>query len=240
MLKVCIDPGHGGYDSGAVGPTGVLEKDVNMAIALKVRDFLTQQGVEVVLTRDGDYTPGHATPDGDLQARCDIANNAKADVFVSIHADSAVAAANGSGTYLYDGSAEGQKLAQIILDNLLKMDGLNDHGVHVSHFWVLHYTNMPAALTEVAFLSNPVEEKLLASQDFQAKAAEGIARGIAGYLGLTWLVQDPTSEAIQVLQNAGVILSPDYWLENARPGEQVDGEYAGILIQSMAKKIRGH
>lgn len=182
-IKICIDPGHGGYDSGAVGPTGVYEKNVNLAIALKLGQILQKNGIDVVYTRTSDNVSWPSDEVEDLQARCDIANNANVNYFIAIHANSNdISSANGTETYYFDGSAEGQKLAQYIQQGLVNANGLQDRGTKTAEFYVLKNTNAPAVLTEVAFISNPKEESLLNNSDFQQKCAQGIANGILKYL----------------------------------------------------------
>jgi N-acetylmuramoyl-L-alanine amidase CwlD len=178
-IKIAIDPGHGGYDAGAVGPTGILEKNVNLAIALKVGKILQQNGIDVVYTRTSDNVSWPSDVVKDLQTRCDIANNANVNYFVCIHANSYTdPTVNGTETYYLSGSTEGQKLAQSIQQELVKANGLQDRGIKTANYYVLKNTNVPAILTEVAFISNPSEESLLNSNDFQEKSAEGIANGI--------------------------------------------------------------
>lgn len=183
-FKVCIDPGHGGFDPGAVGLSGAQEKVVTLAVAKQVASILRGVGVDVVLTRESDELLA-GTINADLGMRYDKANWAKADVFVSIHCNSAAdPKANGTETFHYTGSPAGKKLAGHIQARMVAALGLRDRGVKQANFAVLRGTNMPAALAEIAFISNPDEEKLLESPAFQVKAARAIAEGIADYLGV--------------------------------------------------------
>ncbi|MCL6611165.1 MAG: N-acetylmuramoyl-L-alanine amidase [Peptococcaceae bacterium] len=177
MFKVVIDLGHGGRDPGAIGQSGVQEKDVTLAVALKVKSIL-KPVAGVILTREGD-------DDIDLAPRADVANKAGADCFVSIHCNSAAnPKAQGTETYFYPGSEEGKKLAALLQKNLVAALRLADRGVKQANFAVLRLTECPAALAEIAFISNMQEESLLASEDFQQHAAQAIAAGIAEYLGI--------------------------------------------------------
>lgn len=189
--KVCIDPGHGGTDPGAVGWDGDAypnEKDFTLDIALRLRDLLENEGIEVVMTREEDI-------DVDLQTRSDIANNNSSDIFVSIHINSGVVSAHGTETFYYDhlnipnpevGQA-GYGLAYNIQKELVAEIGLTDRRTEGDfeyygyHLYVLSHTDMPAALTEVAFISNPTEFELLSNPSFRQKAAQGIANGILRY-----------------------------------------------------------
>ncbi|MFL0195419.1 cell wall-binding repeat-containing protein [Clostridium sp. WILCCON 0269] len=178
-IIICIDPGHGGYDSGAVGPTGTLEKNVTLAVALKVGKILESNNVQVIYTRTSDNVPWPSDVAEDLQMRCDISNNSGANYFVCIHANSADdPTVGGTETYYFDGSTAGEKLAQSIQEELVKTTGLQDRGIKTADYYVLKNTNSPAILTELAFISNPKEEALLASDNFQNECAQAIAAGI--------------------------------------------------------------
>lgn len=179
LIKIAIDAGHGGYDAGAVGPTGVLEKTVNLAIALKVGAILQQHGIDVVYTRISDSVSWPSDVGENLQAICDIANNAKVNYFVSIHSNSSSdPSAHGTETYYYAGNTIGQKIALAVQQGLESANALTNRGIKTANYYVLKYTNVPAILAEVAFISNPYEESLLNSSSFQNTSAIGIANGI--------------------------------------------------------------
>ena len=189
--KKCTgDPGHGGKDPGAIGPTGVQEKVVNLSVARKVA-VLLQPVMSVILTRDTDKALG-ANLSADLSTRASMANQSGADVFVSIHCNSAAdERAHGTEAHNYPGCVQGKKLARCIQSRLVPALGLTDRGVKESNFAVLRQTNCPAALVELAFISNSVEEKLLQSDEFQDKAAKAIAQGICDFLGVELPVPAP-------------------------------------------------
>ena len=177
-MRIVIDPGHGGSDPGAVGPNGLKEAHVNLAVALKVAEKLRKAGVEVKLTRTSDVFI-------DLQPRCDIANSFGADYFVSIHCNSAgTPEARGTETYCYKLGGKGEVLAKAIQAELVASTGRVNRGVKTANYYVLRRTNMPAGLTELAFISNPEEERLLGSPDYQEKCATAIARGIGKVIGV--------------------------------------------------------
>ncbi|MGB9792219.1 MAG: N-acetylmuramoyl-L-alanine amidase, partial [Thermacetogeniaceae bacterium] len=180
---VVIDPGHGGSDPGAIGPSGVREKDVNLAIAMRVVSILRQEGVNALLTHSGEGA--------ELSERTAFANSNGAEVFVSIHSNSSVnPALGGTATYTYapvGTSLESQRdsrlrLASLLEEELVNALGLRRAGVFEENFYVLRNTQMPAALVEVAFLSNPSEEQMLVDPDFQNRAAQAIARAIIRFL----------------------------------------------------------
>ena len=187
--SIMIDPGHGGNDSGAIGPTGVMEKSVTLRIANELRRLLKAEGATVYMTRttDTEVSPrgANATDIEELQARCDIANVNKTDIFVSIHMDSFSSPdAHGTTGYYYTrGSAASKKLADRIRAGVIDQLGTESRGTQSANFYVIKHTNMPATLIETAFISNPKEEALLDSEDGIKRAAQGIADGIADYFG---------------------------------------------------------
>lgn len=184
-ITITIDAGHGGYDSGAVGPTGVLEKNITLPIALKVGEILSKNGINVVYTRTSDHVVWPSEERADLQKRCDISDNANADYFVAIHVNSAdVPSVNGLETYYFEGSSKGEKLAKSVEHQLVQATGVADRGVKTEGFYVLKNTNAVAILTEIGFISNPDQEKVLNTPEYQNKYAEAIATGILKYLGM--------------------------------------------------------
>ncbi len=187
--KIVIDPGHGGEDSGAIGPSGVTEKSITLQIAKEVEKMLKEAGAKVIMTRttDTEVSPKHrqATDVDELQARCDVANKAKADIFISIHMDSFTSreASGTTGYYYTKGSAASKRLAASIQSELVAQLKTTSRGIRTCNFYVVKHTKMPAMLIEVAFVSNPKEEKLLTSKKGVQKAAVGIVKGISDFFG---------------------------------------------------------
>jgi N-acetylmuramoyl-L-alanine amidase len=175
---IVLDPGHGGTNPGAVGVTGLYEKVVVLDVALRVADMLQAAGATVVMTRSGDATL-------DLGPRVSIAHSAGADVFVSIHANAHPnPAIGGTETYYYaykSAAAQSQKLASQIQSELAGGLGLRNIGIKHGNFHVIRETNMPAALVELAFLSNTYEESLMRTDPFRQTSAEAIFRGLENY-----------------------------------------------------------
>ena len=176
---VAIDPGHGGVDSGCVGKKAE-EKDINLQIARELEKALIQKGYRVLLLREKDEFQ-------DKMDRVEIANSYQADVYVSIHQNTYEGkdkTVGGIETW-YDGtdaSRDNQRLALLVHRETVKSTGARGRGVIDStELYVASKTLMPACLIETGFLSNPQEEKLLASADYQKKLAEGIAQGIELY-----------------------------------------------------------
>lgn len=181
---IVLDPGHGGSDSGAVGPNGVREKDIALQVAQKVRTILENAGARVVMTRttDRDVYGPNASAGQELQARSDVANRQNASVFLSIHCNAfGSPSANGTETYSAPGSYQGRRLAGFLQEELVEAGGLVNRGAKEANLYVLTHTNMPAALVELAFISNYREEGLLTSDDFQNKMAHAIAKGLSRF-----------------------------------------------------------
>ena len=178
---IVIDPGHGGSDSGAIGPSRYQEKTVTLAVAQNVQDLLEKAGAKVIMTRqdDRDVFGSNATDVEELKARSSVGNNYKADIFLSIHADSfSNPAAGGTTTYYYQKTLYDSMLAEALQTSLIEAGNLQDRGARTANFYVIKRTQMPAALVELAFISNPNEEKLLSSPGFQQKMSLGIVRGL--------------------------------------------------------------
>ncbi len=189
---VLIDPGHGGSDPGAIGVTGLREKEVNLDIALMVRDELVHYGYDVIMTRTTDEFLT-------LQERIAIADRVKPDVLVSIHAN-AHTSRDIAGTLVlyYDHrypskgypaseamqrlTPESRKLAQSLLEGAVQAAGTINRGLLESSVYMVRMGSVPSALIETAFLSNPGDEQLLRSPEFRQKMAIGIANGIRNYL----------------------------------------------------------
>jgi N-acetylmuramoyl-L-alanine amidase len=217
--RIVIDAGHGGHDTGTIGPTGLMEKDLCLDVALRLGKIIQQRlpGADVVFTRSDDtFIP--------LEERTHIANEAKADMFISIHANSSQdTGARGIETYYLNlrGSAEAMEVAarenatddqgihelqdlvkqiartekideskefaEDVQDSLAKRiqktaRTVKNRGVRKAPFVVLIGADMPSILTEISFLSNPADEKMLKQPEHRQRVAEGIYQGVASYL----------------------------------------------------------
>ncbi len=180
---IVIDPGHGGSDFGAMH-NGLTEKDLNFEISRRLRALLLARGWQVKMTRDSDvdvYAPNDSAHD-ELQARCDVANNAHARMFISVHSNSFTSSSlNGTTTYYY--KADSYPLADAVHARLAESLPTKDDGIIKENFYVIHHTSMPAILIETAFLSNPDDAQLLKSPAFLQKIAVAIADGVGDYAG---------------------------------------------------------
>jgi len=177
---IVIDPGHGGSDRGTIHG-GVDEADLTLDMSKRLRDILVSRGWQVRLTHDTDvdvYAPDDSAHQ-ELQARVDVANNAGARLFVSLHVNAFINAGP-YGTTLYVSKAEDVALARQV-ENKTAADGTKDDGIVKSHLYVTLHSRMPAVLVETAFLSNPSDYALLTSPAWRQKVAEEIADGIGSY-----------------------------------------------------------
>lgn len=174
-VVVLIDPGHGGKDPGAIGIGGLREKDVILPISQRIAQVLEQNGVQVVLTRNSDYFVT-------LPGRVQMAERVGADVFVSIHANSAGAnrpEVSGLETYYYD---SGSQLARIVHNRILQSINVRDRGVRRARFYVLRKSSMPSILVETGFLTGRDDAAKLRNASYQNQMADAIAQGILEYL----------------------------------------------------------
>ena len=183
MPVVCIDPGHGGSDPGAIGSVGTKEKDVNLKVALMLGEKLQHAGLTVFYTRMVDVRLG-STNYADIMGRASIANNSKTDYFVSLHCNSnAGTPGDGIETYVIARGGKAEKLADSVQASLVAKMGLRNRGVKTKDLGVLRETKMPAILVEMAFINNQVEEQMLLDRPIEF--ADSIAAGVLNYLGIS-------------------------------------------------------
>lgn len=186
---VMLDPGHGGYDPGTTTKQGVYEKTINLQIAQKVKEMLSPSGIEVFLTReeDIDYVPdgvkGKTTKKQiDLNRRIDMAKEANANVFVSLHVNAtATGQESGSETFYHYESESGKRLAELIQQEMIKIPGMNRRIAKPGDFYIIKNTSMPAVIVEVGYLSSLKEQKKLQESWYQEQLARAIAKGIANF-----------------------------------------------------------
>ena len=174
---IVIDPGHGGPDVGATR-NGVYEKDIVLSVSKQLGRILQQMGYAVIYTRTEDI-------DLDLEPRVQIAENAKASAFVSVHVNSLSASAsqvNGVETYHAPGASLGKSLAEFVHEQIIASTGATDRGVKSARFHVIAKTSMPAILVETGFITNPSESAKLVNSAYQERLAEAIARGMDQFL----------------------------------------------------------
>lgn len=170
---VAIDPGHGGKDPGAIGATGLVEKDVVLDVGLRLRDALRRQSLRTVMTREADVYV-------DLQERVPIALRAGATTFISVHANATTRGViRGVETYYLRPNS--LQLATWIQEELGRSLGIPDRGIRTANFKVLRDSPIPAVLVEIGYLTNLEDEALLRTSTFRQKVAEAIARGVVRF-----------------------------------------------------------
>ena len=178
---IVIDPGHGGSDPGAINRSLQLqEKDVTLDISLRLKAALERRGFRVAMTRDDDRDVSYAhSPDGvELGARVAVANSRNADLFVSIHCNSAPTSARTGTSYHWFKTAD-LILAHALEGSLQNGTGFSNHGLIRNRFYVLRHTTMPAVLVETAFISNAAEAQKLADPTVRQKIADNLADALA-------------------------------------------------------------
>lgn len=186
---VVIDSGHGGDDPGKIGINGALEKDINLSIALLVRDYLEAADVDVVMTRettDGLYDANASNKKvQDMKRRIEIIEAAAPDVVVSIHQNSYPEEyVSGAQVFYYEGSAAGKRLAELLQGSLVqRLDPDNHRQIKANDsYYLLKKTSRPIVIAECGFLSNSEEAALLSTADYQRRVAWAISIGILQYL----------------------------------------------------------
>lgn len=185
---VVIDAGHGGFDPGKVGVAGTLEKDINLSIALKLKKILSDSGYSVALTREKDCSLSDENSSkkkvSDLKNRVEYINEKKPAVAVSIHQNSYSGETKGAQVFYYQGSEGSHAFATALQDTMREELADGNHRVEKanSSYYMLKKTEGIFAIIECGFLSNPEEETLLNSEDYQQKVAGAIAQGIENFL----------------------------------------------------------
>lgn len=181
---ITLDPGHGGSDPGAIGASGLKEKQITLEISMRVKELLEKEGAKVFMTRTTDkdvYAP-NASDRAELQARVNVAEKHNSDLFLSLHINSSVnKSVGGFSSYYYPKTDNDLKIAKAIQDKFAKNFGVDNLGVRQANFYVVKRCSMPATLLEMCFISNPKEEKLMKSKWFQKKTARLIVEGVENY-----------------------------------------------------------
>ena len=186
---VVLDSGHGGWDPGKVGIDGSLEKDLNLAIALKLKNYLEASGVTVIMTRDGDYglydERDSNKKSADMANRCKLINDAAPALTVSVHQNSYhEEPIHGGQVFYYKKSQQGQQLAEIIQKRFDNVQGQTNTRVAKANdnYYLLLHVRSPIVIVECGFLSNASDAANLNSEDYQDRLAWTIHMGIMEYL----------------------------------------------------------
>lgn len=187
---IIIDPGHGGEDGGAVGVTGIKEKDLNLKIALKLKEKLLNSGINVVMTRDTDVmlcdkNQQKKRKRTDFDNRIKIAQNYNNAIFISIHMNYFDDKSQSGAQIFYSKNNPYSKEIATVLQEELKnsLNPNNKRQIKPSgkEIYILSNLKIPACLIECGFISNPTEEQLLNSDKYQEKIAETIKNGLLKY-----------------------------------------------------------
>lgn len=185
---VVLDPGHGGKDPGKVGADEELEKDINLAISLKVREKLEEDGMEVVMTREEDVMLSDGDADNkkleDLNSRIGIINEQQPAIAVSIHQNSySDPAVRGAQVFYFTHSDKGKQAAEALQKELLEFDQENTRDIKANDtYYLLKKTEVPTVIVECGFLSCPGEAELLTDEAYQEELAVAIAKGIESWV----------------------------------------------------------
>ena len=188
-VRIVIDVGHGGKDPGKVGINGALEKDINLQIALRLKKFLEEEDVEVVLTREEDiglYDENASNKKvQDMKRRVALIEETDPLLTISIHQNSYHEEnVHGAQTFYYAGSEKGKELAEIIQRSLLNSaDPENTRSAKANDsYYLLKKTSTPIVIVECGFLSNSEEAQKLSSDYYQEKLAWAIHLGVLQYI----------------------------------------------------------
>jgi len=249
MYRICIDFGHGSFDPGAIGQKGTLEKNINLQVGLKLTQKFIDNGFIIKLTRKSDNVTWNSKTD--LQTRCDIANNFNADIFISIHCNSATnRSAYGAEVWTSVGETSSDVLAERIIEKyktilptqFVRVDMSDGDSDKEANYYVLRNTKMTAVLVELAFISNLEEEKLLNDNDFQNKCVDTIYSGVCEYLGIKELLgmftdinNSYAKDSIEKLGKMGIFKGNGDG--KFRPKDKITREEMAIVLDKILKLL---
>jgi len=180
---IVLDAGHGASDGGAIGTTGVAEKDINLKIAQKLQKLLEQTGATVIVTRADDSAIAE-TKRSDMRLRKNIKETSSADIFVSIHMNKFSQSKYSGAQVFYSSDDKSKALGEAIqasMRNILNPDNNRVAKSAEDSIYILKKSDVPSVIVECGFLSNPEEEELLTQADYQDKVAWSVYAGITSY-----------------------------------------------------------
>lgn len=188
---IVLDAGHGGEDGGAVSKSGIVEKDLNLAITLKVKELLEDSDIQVILTRDSDVMLSDNTSAKiakrkveDINKRIEITNSSNADMLVSIHMNSFPKNyCKGWQIFYQENNSVGEEIAVLIQNNIKEVLQTQNNRVpqSISNVKLVNKSKIPAIIVECGFLSNDEEAEMLTKEDYQDKIVQGICNGIVSW-----------------------------------------------------------
>ena len=190
QVVIVVDPGHGGEDPGKVGINDVLEKDLNLQIAKKVKKLLEEAGIKIVMTRTNDKVPDAKKED--LNQRVQLINETKPKLALCIHQNSYPdAKIKGAQVFYHTITPEAEDVASIVQEQLRTVDPTNTRQIKENDtYFMLKNTQVPTIIVECGFLTNPDEAAKLTQEDYQDKLAQAICEGV-----VKWLNGNGESEA---------------------------------------------
>jgi len=182
---IVLDAGHGGFDIGATGLSGVHEDDLNLKMALYLKAEMESAGARVLLTRENEDATAE-TKDADMEKRREIIVDSESDIVVSIHMNTAKKPeVSGPVALFMPGSVQGEKLAETIQKCMIEeLKPASQNSARSEEFYILESGAQPCVIVECGFLSNAAEEALLADDAYQRKVARAIADGCTEYFKL--------------------------------------------------------
>lgn len=202
-MLICIDAGHAKNTAGKRSFDGsLLEYEFNRDVAKRLKNHLERHGIKTMFSCDLE-----TEKDISLGTRCKTANNAKADLFISIHANAYGKewnSANGWEAFYFKGSSTGKKLAECIQAESIPFLGLRNRGIKTDSLYVTKHTKMPAVLVEHGFYTNYTEMQTLRTSAFREKCAIADAKGILSYLGMPWketTAETANNDDIAIIKN---------------------------------------
>lgn len=233
---IIINPGHGGIDPGAVGPAGTKEADIVKIIAQNVFNKISNLGLLVSLTPP----PGMGAAMHELQNIINWCKKQGPNIVISIHCNSAAnISANGFEIFTYSVGGNSLKLAVQMYDVLLPVIGIKGRGIKTGNFGIIRETERAGAaavLIELAFISNPVEEKLLLDPAIQEKISNGIVKGVLAYMGIE---ENRPKTEWEILQEK----SKEWAIKNGittgeRPGDNVTRSELWAMLYNYHKTFK--
>ncbi|ABO48814.1 cell wall hydrolase/autolysin [Desulforamulus reducens MI-1] len=186
---IVVDPGHGGRDPGKIGLSGVPEKEINLEVSKRLAAVLGQMGAAIIMTREADVDLSDSSASGwkskkqqDLTRRTDMANERKADLYISVHCNAYTSPReHGAQVFSQPGSEDSKRLAECVQSEMAALLKNTNRKAKQVDYFALRKTKMPAAIVEIGFITNPKEDELLRDPLYQSKVAWSIAAGIIKY-----------------------------------------------------------
>jgi N-acetylmuramoyl-L-alanine amidase len=229
-MRICIDPGHGGTDPGAEG-FGLLEKNVSLDIAFKLRQFLEQENIEVVMSRDMDQTLQPAD-------RVKLINQLGADYVISIHCNGGPVSAKGVETIYGYGNDDGKRLAENILDQIASL-GIERRRAYYKlnakredYFYIIREVEPVSIIVETGFITNPSDNHLLSQNSFRKKIANAIATGIYNSIDLKPGAGHWAQQYFERLKQEGLVLD-DHVLDSGVTW----AEFSAVMARLLDKLV---